>query len=116
MRHLESKLQQAMVKWFRLRHPDLMLFHIPNGGKRSPITARILKAEGVLPGVADLFLMHPNEKYNGLWIEVKTEKGRQSAHQKHFEKVSTREGYFYQVCKSLQEFNQLIDNYLNNAL
>ena len=52
MRHLESKLQQAMVKWFRLRHPDLMLFHIPNGGKRSPITAKILKAEGVLPGVA----------------------------------------------------------------
>ena len=60
--------------------------------------------------------MHATEQYHPLCIEVKTEKGRQSEHQKNFEKVATREGYFYQVCKSLQEFNQLIDNYLNNTL
>jgi hypothetical protein len=42
----ESKLQIAMVKWFRLQYPDHVLYAIPNGGNRSAITGAIMKAEG----------------------------------------------------------------------
>jgi hypothetical protein len=62
-RHEESRLQRACVQWFRLQYPAHTLFAIPNGGKRNAREAGILKAEGVLPGVADLFLMYPNKGY-----------------------------------------------------
>ena len=63
MRHLESSLQIHCVRWFRYEHPDLVIFSIPNGGKRSAITAKIMKAEGQMPGVADLFVMCSKNNY-----------------------------------------------------
>ena len=55
MKHNESTQQTKCVKWFRTYYPDYVLFAVPNGGNRSAITGAILKAEGVMPGVADLF-------------------------------------------------------------
>lgn len=52
----ESAEQRAFVKWFRLQYPDVRIFAIPNGGARDVITGSILKAEGVEPGVPDLFV------------------------------------------------------------
>jgi hypothetical protein len=89
------------------------MYAIPNGGKRSVITAAIMKAEGVLPGVADLFLMQPNKDYHGLYIEVKTEKGNQSPYQKEFERKAKQRSYDYQVCRNFDEFQEIITKYLS---
>ena len=58
-----------------------LLFAVPNGGDRRPSVAASLKAEGVKPGVPDLFLpvalRYDDEqgwcvtRYHGLWIEMK---------------------------------------------
>lgn len=114
MKHEESRLQQACVKWFRLQYAEfaLCLFAIPNGGRRDKITASILKGEGVLPGVADLFLMVPSNDYHGMWIEMKTPKGRQSDSQKDFELISKNQGYEYRIAKTLDEFQFAINDYL----
>ena len=109
----ESQLQINLVKWFRLKYPEHVMYAIPNGGKRSVITAAIMKAEGVLPGVADLFLMQPNKDYHGLYIEVKTEKGKQSPYQKEFERKAKQKGYDYQVCRNFDEFQEIITKYLS---
>lgn len=110
----ESQLQSNLVKWFRLKYPEHVIYAIPNGGKRSVITAAIMKSEGVLAGVADLFLMQPNKDYHGLYIEVKTEKGKQSPYQKEFERKAKQKGYHYQLCRNFEEFQEIVTNYLSN--
>ena len=71
----ESEEQQAVVAWAEMVSgfvPDLeMLVHIPNGGYRMKQTAVRLKKEGVKPGFPDLNLPVPNDKYHGLYIEMK---------------------------------------------
>jgi len=126
MKHAESKLQIACVTWFRLQYPNEVLFAIPNGGQRNAITAKILKAEGTLAGVADLFLAKTeiqkldgvgsgyNIRYFGLFIEMKTDKGRQAPSQIEFQKAVEGKGYKYIICRSFDEFKAEIDNYLKH--
>lgn len=59
MKHLESNIQRAFVRWFRLQYPEyaLNLTSVPNGGLRSKTEAAIMKAEGMTAGAADLLLL-----------------------------------------------------------
>jgi hypothetical protein len=66
----EHHEQQGLLLWFRSRYPDVLIFAIPNGGKRTIGTARMLKDEGVVAGIPDLFV--PEWK---LFIEMKRERG-----------------------------------------
>jgi hypothetical protein len=89
-----------------------VLFAIPNGGRRGKVEAAIMKGEGVVAGVADLFLMLPNAAHSGLFVEVKTPKGRQSDSQKEFERKAQERGYRYAVCRTLDEFRQVVEEYI----
>ena len=116
----ESKIQQSFIRWFSLQYSklDKLLFAIPNGGKRSKITASIMKSEGQKRGVADLFLSIPKRTYsdveykNGLYIETKTDIGKQSKEQKEFQKAVESQGYQYTICRSIEEFIKTINDYL----
>lgn len=110
--HEESRIQQACIRGFRYEHPKVILFAIPNGGARSGLQGAILKGEGVLPGVADLFLMKSNSKFHGLFIEMKTLKGAQTDTQKQFESWALGAGYDYKICRSSLEFQQTVNKYL----
>ena len=66
----EHEEQREYVRWFRQAYPEVRIMAIPNGGARSPATASRLKAEGVSPGVPDLFV-----PAWGLWVEMKRAKG-----------------------------------------
>lgn len=66
----EHEEQREYVRWFRQTYPEVRIMAIPNGGARSPATAGRLKAEGVSPGVPDLFI-----PAWGLWVEMKRAKG-----------------------------------------
>jgi hypothetical protein len=66
----EHDEQAGFVQWFRAKWPRVLIFAIPNGGKRNISTAKKLKAEGVVPGVPDLFI-----PAWGIWIEMKRQKG-----------------------------------------
>lgn len=114
MKHIESKIQISCVNWFRIQFPMYVLFAIPNGGARRLIEGKILKAEGTMAGVSDLFLMFGNGTYNGLFIEMKTEKGRQTDTQKNFQKKCELFNYKYLICRSFEEFRTEIINYINN--
>ena len=65
--HLE---QVRLVAWFRKTYPGVRVFAIPNGGHRGASQGAALKAEGVSPGVPDLFVPAWN-----LWVEMKRESG-----------------------------------------
>ena len=114
MKHQESTIQINCVKWLRYQYPQLanLFFAIPNGGYRNPVTAKIMKAEGVLAGVADLFLSYPNKTKHGLYIEMKTKAGKQSEYQKQFQSNVEAVGYQYTVCHDLIEFIDTLNKYL----
>lgn len=126
MREEEHNIQAACVRWFNIQWPQYrgLLFAVPNGGARSKATAGKLKAEGVVAGVADLILMKPHFRQGvyfsdmipldsyALCIEMKTAKGRQSPEQKEWQKKVEEFGYKYEVCRSLDEFMNTINNYL----
>lgn len=125
MREEEHNIQAACVRWFNMQWPQYrgLLFAVPNGSYRSKATAGKLKAEGVVPGVADLILLvprcvkaHDDEGWyntiHALCIEMKTAKGRQSHEQKEWQAKVESHGYKYAVCHSLDEFMAVVNGYL----
>ena len=111
---LEHKLQSACVRWYRLQYPKMKhnLFSVPNGGKRDAATGAKLKEEGALAGVADLIFLKSNRFYGALLIEMKTDEGKQSQHQKEWQQKITNDGYKYVIVRSLDEFQKEINQYL----
>lgn len=115
MQNIESQIQQACMRWVRLEYPRLVVYAIPNGGHRNPVTGAILKAEGVLAGVADIFVAKANKYHHGLYIEMKAPKGRQSTSQRAFERAVSLEGYQYSLCRSFEDFRGVIKTYLEDV-
>lgn len=115
-RMAEHRLQTACVTWFRLQFPRLAmrLFAIPNGAYRAKTTAARLKDEGVLPGVADLFLAAVRGQWGGLFIEMKTNSdgSRLSKAQREWA-GEIRNGYGYVICRSLEDFQYKVKRYLS---
>lgn len=124
-KHRESGIQKSCVAWFRSQYSvyGKLLFAIPNGvavggkkvtrnGKQIPVSALIAKGEGKLAGVADLFLSVPKWGKHGLYIEMKTKDGSLSKEQKEFRDAVLSQGYDWALCRSLDEFQRTINNYL----
>ena len=113
----EHDEQKAVVQWFRLQYPQYawLLFSTPNGGARHPAVAGKLKAEGVRAGVFDLFLMIARRGAHGLWIEMKTEKGVLSEHQKRFQADAIAQGYAAVVCYGFDMARGAIEEYLRSS-
>ena len=112
----ESRIQKACVRWFRLAYHRLapLLFAVPNGGARDAVTGARLKAEGVYPGVADLLLLVPANGFHGAAIEMKTPTGRLSASQKQWRDAVIHAGYAHYICRSVSDFVNIINSYLDN--
>lgn len=115
MRHIEDNLQKNCISWFTYQFPDLakLLHHSPNGGKRNAIEAAKFKAMGVRAGFPDLFLCIARHGFHGLAIELKTAKGRQSEQQKYYQYMLEEQGYRYKVVRSLDEFRNVINDYMS---
>ena len=116
-REEEHRLQVACVNWYRLQHRKYAdsLIAVPNGGKRDKTTAKKMKAEGQLAGVADLILLKSNRYYGALMIEMKTRTGRQAETQKQWQEYIEQQGYKYVVCRSIEDFMREVNDYLLNV-
>ena len=117
MKHLESAQQQQVVEWSKWayktgKYPLLNMLHCSlNGVKLSATQAKIAKSQGMLSGVPDLFLPVPKNGFHGLFIEMKSEKGRVTENQEWF--LSNAEGLGYKtvVCYSASEAIKTIQDY-----
>jgi hypothetical protein len=112
----EHDEQAAFIQWCSLslaKYPELKWIHaIPNGGKRGFKTAKSLKAEGVKPGVFDVFLPISRGIFHGLYIEFKFGKNKLTSEQAEFMKYCQENDYKTAVCYSGQDAAQIVVNYL----
>lgn len=114
----EDVEQMCLFRWARDNegaHPELeLLFHVPNGGKRSKAEAARFKAMGVRAGVSDIFLPVARAGYHGLWIELKRlDDGRPSKAQLKWIERMTAEGYVAAVCHGWVQAARMICTYLH---
>ena len=113
MKTTEHDIQVNCVNYYRLRYPKGLIFAIPNGGQRNIIVAKKLKAEGALSGVPDLCVPIAKKGFHGLYIEIKNgNAGRLSENQKTTISKLQSEGYKCEVCRSFEEFRNVVDNYM----
>lgn len=89
----ETQEQKQLIQWCRTDPRFQFLFHIPNesvGGQGWMVRNRQM---GVRAGVPDLFYPVPAQGYHGLFIEMKTEKGRLDPKQKRWIEILEAFGY-----------------------
>lgn len=99
----ESSLQQALIAWAWSQPAWRRLFAIPNGGWRHPRTAARLRAEGVQAGLPDLCLPAAHGGAFGLFLEMKSARGRVTPAQAAWHTALRAAGYAVVVCRTLDE-------------
>jgi hypothetical protein len=118
----EGKIQSQCFLWLWNNYPLTrgLLYHIPNGGLRTPLEASRFKAMGVVPGIPDFCLAihsiaYPESHYSALYIEMKTDKGRESTEQLQIHKTLREAGNRVETVRSFEEFQTLILEYLKGT-
>ena len=117
IKHTEANYQQQVIEWARMasrsaKYPMLDMLHCSlNGVKLSALQAAKAKQQGMLSGVPDLFLPVPIGGYHGLFIEMKSDKGRLSTNQTWFLSKVELLGYKIAVCYSADEAIEKIKSY-----
>lgn len=126
-RRTEELEQRALIQWFRKTYPvradylTLASFGENIGAKRM----NELKAMGLTPGYPDLFLAIPTgvristdigefwvDVVPGLFIEMKTKKGRITPAQREIHKLLRFQNYQVEVCRGFEEAKKIIEEYL----
>lgn len=100
--HPEHWLQVDCVRWFRDQFKNYVIFSTNNECTRGK---QYWKDSGMLVGVSDLVVVLPNSV---LWVELKSDTGRQRPDQKHFEDKITTLGFQYHVCRTLEQFKEVV--------
>ena len=125
----EDTEQICLFRWAALqssKYPELaLMYHIPNGGKRSKSEAARFRTMGVKAGVPDIFLpvkrsghwlTGPSDMiapYNGLYIELKRQHGGTvSPAQQTWIAALRKAGYAVEVCKGWEAAAAVIMDYL----
>lgn len=103
----ECDIQKSCVIWFRETYPNYVIFSVSNEGcfKRKPY----FESLGMLSGVSDTVVILPNKV---LFIEFKALKKYQRPEQKDFQNRCLDLGFTYYVCRSLEQFKDIISSEL----
>jgi hypothetical protein len=67
---------------------------------------------GTRAGFPDLILLYPASGYPYLAIEMKALAGKQTDYQKEYQKIVETTGAKYIICRSLDDFQKEIKDYL----
>ena len=108
----EQDLHNTIVNYLNL-YPH-MLWTSTLGGvflgrknyKQKSIIKKIYKK-----GVPDILIFEPNKEYNGLMVELKVKYNKPTEEQKTWINNLNARGYKAVVCRSLEEFTKLFNEY-----
>lgn len=115
----EQEAGEALLQWVQLLapvkgvRPIEVFYHVPNGGFRNPIEARIFYGQGVKAGWPDYGLDLPLGAYHGLRLELKSLNGaKPGADQLVILSNLERLGYRVHVAWGFEEARHAIEQYL----
>ena len=111
----EARLQADCFRWCWNSYPETrrLLFHVENERTNSSmIDGARRRSMGLVAGVSDLILLIPRGRWHGLCIEMKTIEGKQRDEQKLWQAAVESQGYRYELIRTKQSFQQLIEEYL----
>lgn len=113
----EGRVQAECVKIAWNEYPETrgLYYAIPNENSRvdsNSATGAIRRSMGVLAGCADTYLAMARGGYFGLYIEFKSDVGRQRKEQVEFQQRVEQQGYKYVVVRSVEEWRKEWDEYL----
>ena len=114
----EHEEQAQFVSMVEAAFPALsaLLFAIPNGANKSPVARLRFKAEGLRPGVPDMFFASARNGRHGLFIEMKRRRGGTvSPEQKEYIEALRSEGYSAEVCRGCDDAFAVFAAYLNGT-
>ena len=101
----EDEQQAAIMEWCQLmegRWPELrLIYHVPNEGKRTASPAGKMQRMGMKSGVPDMMLPVARGNFHGLYLELKTETGRESKAQRQWREALEEQGYMAALCFGL---------------
>lgn len=116
----EHAEQCALIQWWdyvasqQYKLHSYLLFAIPNAGAGAQSgQAGKLKAEGVRPGIPDLFLAHPTRAHAGLFIEMKRIGQGPKPNQAAVHAGLRSKGYAVEVCQGFERAKAAIEAYLS---
>ena len=103
----EFKIQAECFQWHWNNFPDQRgrLFTVNNNAPNA-YAGSVMKAMGVVAGVSDMIYLSDN---GAVFLEFKDERGRQSLSQKWWQGVVQDAGYRYEVIRSLEDFQRVLD-------
>jgi hypothetical protein len=108
----EHTMQVKVVQYVRTFFPEVLILSVPNGAGTSAKNRLALYAEGLLPGVPDLFIPEARQGFHGLWIEMKTQEGVESVAQKRIRNHLEDNNYLCYVARSEITAINIIEAYL----
>ena len=112
MKISEDQIQKSIVKWFRntycLKHhtPRYAIFSVPN---EAAYKNKKFILTGLMRGVSDLIVVINSKT---IYFELKTATGKQSDKQIEFEETIKKLDQDYHVVRSLEQFKNIINEYL----
>ena len=108
----EHQIQAALFKWLAAVHPKVVAYAIPNAARRSMAQAAYLKAEGLRAGMPDVVIATARGGYHGMYLELKTQKGKLFESQTEMLTRLANEGYASAVAYGLDDAIFLITKYV----
>jgi hypothetical protein len=114
MLHPETSLQIAVMEWLSWVHPLIyaVTFASAGGLVTTPMSAKLLPQMGYKAGTPDLFLAYPHKHYHGLFLELKTERGKASIAQIEIRDRLRQQGYCAEIVQGFDETVRVIETYL----
>ena len=109
MKHKEADLQKQIVAL--LRHNDIPVFAVRNERNEGMADAIRSQQMGRVKGAPDLIAGKDGVSY---WLELKTDKGRQSPEQKCFEELAPQFGAKYLIVRSTNDIKGLLNEERKN--
>lgn len=107
---------QVMVVDYLDSFDEKPLFSATVGGVRVAMhTALKMKRGGYRKGIPDLLIFEPRNGYAGLAVEIKTDKGRASEHQKEWQSRLSERGWKAVICKGYEACIDAIDEYFGES-
>jgi VRR-NUC domain-containing protein len=97
----EQQIQKSILDHLAWRGlPELFAFHVPNGGYRPAVEAKIFKSLGVIPGVPDVLILYRGRLHA---LELKTKGGRLTETQRRTHEDMRRAGAFTATCYGVDD-------------